>query len=161
MEIKDLEGNDKASLRSKEVKGMTWRRRNGVPILGSRRVRQVVLSAAFPEFYTKQEVDALHSLLDEEWTAKCHFFGERNDMPDRNRLEWGFRSGQFESLRWAGSRPVDPYCLSPWWASGIICGLLSEMPQEYKEHVGAYMQVKAVVNMMTGSWDGKGNVVRR
>ncbi|KAH8914819.1 hypothetical protein BT69DRAFT_1289682, partial [Atractiella rhizophila] len=63
-------------------------------------------------------------------------------------MEWRFRTGQFESIRWAGSRSVDPLGLSPWWAGGIIFGLLHEMPQEYKKHAGAYVEVKAVIYVM-------------
>ncbi|KAH8928169.1 hypothetical protein BT69DRAFT_1346778 [Atractiella rhizophila] len=132
----------------KQKKGIGWERRDGVPILGSRRVRKVLLAAAFPEFYTTEEVDILHSLLDEERTARYNFFGDTNVTPDRNRLMWRYRAGQFESIRWIGSRDVDPYCLSPWWAGGIIFGLLHEMPREYLEHVGAYMQVKRAINIM-------------
>ncbi|KAH8927622.1 hypothetical protein BT69DRAFT_1316810 [Atractiella rhizophila] len=130
--------------------GIVWHRRDGVPILGPRRVRRILLAAVFPEFYTTQEVDALHNLLDEERTARCRFFGEKNTVPDRNRLEWGYRAGQFESIRWAGSPPDDPLGLSPWWASGIMSGLLNEMPPEYIEHIRPYMEVKAVVYDMTG-----------
>ncbi|KAH8917657.1 hypothetical protein BT69DRAFT_1354556 [Atractiella rhizophila] len=139
------------SPRAKQVKkGMTWERRDGVPVLGSRKVRQILLSAVFPEFYTTEEVDALHSLLDEEWSAKCRFFGEANSVPDQNRLMWKFSSGNFESIRWVGSRPVDPYCLSPWWAGDVMFGFLNEMPREFKKHVSAYVGVKVVVNLMTG-----------
>ncbi|KAH8925042.1 hypothetical protein BT69DRAFT_1280083 [Atractiella rhizophila] len=134
---------------TKSMNGVTWQRRDGVPILGSRRVRQVILAAVFPEFYTTREVDALHNLLDEEWAAQCQFFGERNMVPHRNQKEWGFRTGQFDSIRWAGSRSIDPLGLSPWWAGGIISGLLYEMPQEFKEHADAYVEVKAVVYVMT------------
>ncbi|KAH8914106.1 hypothetical protein BT69DRAFT_14978 [Atractiella rhizophila] len=140
----------KLSSDRKQEKSITWQRRDGVPILGSRRVRQILLAAVFPEFFTVEEVDTLHSLLDEERTAKSHFFGDQNAVPDRNRLMWRFRAGQFEELRWAGSRSVDHLCLSPWWAGGIIFGLLNEMPREYYDHAGAYMQVLAAVNIMNG-----------
>ncbi|KAH8929542.1 hypothetical protein BT69DRAFT_1315637 [Atractiella rhizophila] len=136
------------TLSPERVKGIVWQRCDGVPILGSRRVRQVLLAAVFPEFYTTEEVDALHSLLDEECTVRCQFFGETNPVPDQNRLEWGFRAGQFESIRWAGSPSDDPLGLSPWWAGGIIFGLLNEMPRDYIEHVGPYMEVKGVINVM-------------
>ncbi|KAH8923271.1 hypothetical protein BT69DRAFT_1350266 [Atractiella rhizophila] len=136
--------------KAESTKCAIWERRDGVPILGSRRVRRVLLAAAFPEFYTKQEVDALHGLLDEEWTVKCHFFGEANDIPDQNRLEWRFRAGHFESIRWVGSRSVDRFGLSPWWAGTVISGLLNETPREYKKHASAFEEINWVVKLNTG-----------
>ncbi|KAH8915981.1 hypothetical protein BT69DRAFT_1288168 [Atractiella rhizophila] len=130
--------------------GIVWQRRDGLPILGSRRVRQVVLAAAFPEFFTTQEVDALHTLLAEESSEKYRFFGETNPVPDQNKLMWRFGAGHFESTRWAGSRPKDPLGVSPWWAGGIIYGLLNEMPREYDKHARAYVEVGWVVKIMTG-----------
>ncbi|KAH8915127.1 hypothetical protein BT69DRAFT_1325570 [Atractiella rhizophila] len=129
-------------------KGIVWQRRDGVPILGSRRVRRVLLAATFPEFYTTHEVDALHNLLDEAWTARCDFFGETNSVPRRHRLMWNCTEGQFESIRWVGSRSRDMFGVSPWWAGGIIYGLLNEMPQEYHEHIGAYLEVEAVIHIV-------------
>ncbi|KAH8914759.1 hypothetical protein BT69DRAFT_1326009 [Atractiella rhizophila] len=138
------------SLGLNRIKGITLQRRNGVPVLGSRRVREVLLAAVFPEFFTTQEVDALHSLLDEAWTARCHFFGQRNVKPHRYRFMWRCRTGYFESIQWAGSPSDDPLGLSPWWAGGIISGLLNEMPQEYNEHLGPCLEVKMAINVMTG-----------
>ncbi|KAH8913705.1 hypothetical protein BT69DRAFT_1358907 [Atractiella rhizophila] len=160
--LKNVSCNEKCELEEKagvspitqQMKGIVWERDDGVPILGSRRVRRILLAAVFPEFYTTQEVDALHSLLDEEWTARCQFFGHANPVPDENRLMWGFKAGYFESIRWAGSPSHDPIGLSPWWAGGIISGLLNEMPREFNMHVNVYVQVKVVVNVMTG-WGGK------
>ncbi|KAH8913745.1 hypothetical protein BT69DRAFT_1306226 [Atractiella rhizophila] len=134
-----------------KAESMTWERRDGVPILGSRRVRQILLAAVFPEFYTTHEVDALHSLLDEEWTAKCRFFGHANPVPDENRLKWGCRAGYFESIRWAGSPSDDPFGLSPWWASSIISGLLNETPREFNKHASVYVQIKVAINGMIGA----------
>ncbi|KAH8918674.1 hypothetical protein BT69DRAFT_1285511 [Atractiella rhizophila] len=148
-ECNEQGGKHMASPETKQ-KGVAWQRRDGVPILGSPKVRRVLLAAVFPEFYTTDEVDALHSMLDEERTAKCHFFGDANVVPDRNRLMWHYRAGQFEEIRWAGSRSVDPFGLTPWWAGGIMLGLLNERPREYKRHIGPYMEVKTVTNLMTG-----------
>ncbi|KAH8918968.1 hypothetical protein BT69DRAFT_1285233 [Atractiella rhizophila] len=71
-------------------------------------------------------------------------------MPHRNRLMWRCKAGQFESIRWAGSPLDDPFGLSPWWAGGVITTLLSEMPQEYNEHLGPSIEVNRVVNLMVG-----------
>ncbi|KAH8913666.1 hypothetical protein BT69DRAFT_1291226 [Atractiella rhizophila] len=149
-EHNELGKNQMPFLGGKEAKGIVWQRRDGLPILGSRRVRQVVLAAAFPEFFTTQEVDALHTLLDEESSEKYRFFGETNPVPDQNKLMWRFGAGHFESTRWAGSRPKDPLGVSPWWAGGIIYGLLNEMPREYDKHARAYVEVGWVVKIMTG-----------
>ncbi|KAH8927713.1 hypothetical protein BT69DRAFT_1277806 [Atractiella rhizophila] len=138
------------SMAKQKLRGMTWQRCDGVPILGSRKVRQVLLGAFFPEFYTAQELDLLHNLLDEEWSAKCDFFAEKNVNPHENKLAWRFEAGYFDAIRWTGSRLVDPFGLSPWWAGGISCALLNEMPREYKKHDSAYMEVRIVVNLMIG-----------
>ncbi|KAH8916311.1 hypothetical protein BT69DRAFT_1355792 [Atractiella rhizophila] len=143
------QGKKKVLLETKRMKGIIGQKLNGVPILGSRRVRQVVLAAVFPEFYTTEEVDTLHGLLDEAWTARCQFFGQTNQEPDQNRLMWRYRAGQFEEIRWTGSRSIDRFGLSPWWAGGIIFGLLNEMPREYFAHIGAYVEILAASNMMT------------
>ncbi|KAH8921115.1 hypothetical protein BT69DRAFT_1298908 [Atractiella rhizophila] len=44
-----------------QASDITWQQRDGVPILGS----TCSSGAVFPEFYTAEQVDALHDLLDE------------------------------------------------------------------------------------------------
>ncbi|KAH8923322.1 hypothetical protein BT69DRAFT_1319592 [Atractiella rhizophila] len=159
-EDNELDEDYGSSSRMSRMRGNTWQRRDGVPILGSRRVRRVLLAAVFPEFYTTKEVDALHSLLDEERTAKSHFFGQTNPVPDQNQMMWRFITGHFESIRWVGSRSLDPFGVSPWWAGGVISGLLNEMPREYKKHATPAVEINWAVKLMTGG-EKAPTIVRR
>ncbi|KAH8924018.1 hypothetical protein BT69DRAFT_1280983 [Atractiella rhizophila] len=122
----------------------------GPPILGRRKVRKIVLAAAFPEFYTAAEVDELHDLLDDNWAAKCRFFGNMviPHDPHFNRICWRLQAGHHEAIRWVGSR-TDAAARAPWWAGSVISLLINEAPQGYDHHLRTVMGIQGSVYALT------------
>ncbi|KAH8913595.1 hypothetical protein BT69DRAFT_1291290, partial [Atractiella rhizophila] len=102
-----------------------------------------------------KEVDALHSLLDQNYTAVCWRLGGDNREPHRHQYGWKLRAGNYAAVRWAGSQLQDPTDITPWWAGNTMSCLLEESPEDYNWHMRNCSELYLIINIVTGAFDTK------
>ncbi|KAH8925191.1 hypothetical protein BT69DRAFT_1279948 [Atractiella rhizophila] len=118
-------------------------KQTGLKTFGAKRVRRIALAAAFPEFCTTKEVDALHDLLDQNYTAVCRRLGGDNREPHRHQYGWKLRAGNYAAVRWAGSQLQDPNRHHP------------VSPEDYNWHMRNCSELYLIINIVTGAFDTK------
>ncbi|KAH8913444.1 hypothetical protein BT69DRAFT_1291413 [Atractiella rhizophila] len=101
-------------------------KQTGLKTFGAKQVRRIALAAAFPEFYTTKEVDALHSLLDQNYTAVCWRLGGDNREPHRHQYGWKLRAGNYAAS-----------------------------PEDYNWHMRNCSELYLIINVVTGAFDTK------